>query len=100
MTCKDCVHNEEHKKIMQTVRYQAEELKRRDKLIIELEKEIDKVTAERNAAVQDLKILKVCDTCVFNNPDFEYPFVDCVCPSGCRDGSEWKWRGIHTGGAE
>ena len=49
-----------------------------------LRAELEQVKAERDAAIKDLKMVAVCDTCANeHNPS---------CP-GCNDAENWDWRG-------
>ena len=50
--------------------------------------DLARVTAERDAAMHDLELFAMCDTCKFGETEMAY---DCL---GCDHASKWKWRGI------
>lgn len=53
-----------------------------------LRADLARVTAERDAAMHDLELFAMCDTCKFGEMKMAY---DCL---GCDHTSNWKWRGI------
>lgn len=55
----------------------------------EKHKQISKLTAERDAAVADLKRRAYCGFCSHFNPPL--PYIICL---RCERGSEWQWRGL------
>lgn len=58
--------------------------KDRDAVLAELEQ----VKRERDAAIRDLEMVSVCDTCVHEHAP--------SCP-GCNDAENWEWRGPEEG---
>ena len=58
--------------------------KDRDAVLAELEQ----VKRERDAAIRDLEMVSVCDTCVHEHAP--------SCP-GCNDAENWEWRGPGEG---
>ncbi len=58
-------------------------------IVQELREQLDKVTAERDAAIADLKQAKAgCDFC-------KYAFgFSCRCEEPCVINELWEWRGI------
>ena len=58
--------------------------KDRDAVLAELEQ----VKRERDAAIRDLEMVSVCDTCVHEHAP--------SCP-GCNDAENWEWRGQEEG---
>ena len=69
---------------------QAKELDRRHLLLQEQEAELEQVKRERDAAIRDLEMVSVCDTCVHEHAP--------SCP-GCNDAENWEWRGPEEGRA-
>lgn len=67
---------------------QAKELDRRHLLLQEQEAELEQVKRERGAAIRDLEMVAVCDTCVHEHKP--------SCP-GCNDAENWQWRGQKEG---
>lgn len=67
---------------------QAKELDRRHLLLQEQEAELEQVKRERDAAIRDLEMVSVCDTCVHEHAP--------SCP-GCNDAENWEWRGPEEG---
>ena len=61
-------------------------------IVQELKEQLAKVTAERDAAIEDLKLSRLCETCKFNDEDFDLPFVNCLSPEVCELGNKWQWR--------
>lgn len=61
-------------------------------------KELDRVKAERDAAVKCLEDARACETCehMDTHPDCDVECLgcqkDCQCRD-CRDGSNFKWKG-------
>ena len=53
---------------------------------------IDKIKAERDAAIADLKEISMCENCSHNNDDL-FHSVCMYCDY--RSMSNWEWRGIH-----
>ena len=70
-----------------------------EKTIAELRAELKRVTAERDAAIEDLKILSDCDYCKYDCKNYEEDdcrfcsVKKCKCRT-CKDGSSWEWRGL------
>lgn len=60
-------------------------------IVKELRKELERVTAEREAAVSDLEFTKICSHCK-NCNSLILP-IPKVCQE-CTHGSKWEWRGI------
>lgn len=60
-------------------------------IVQELRKELERVTAEREAAVSDLEFTKICSHCK-NCNSLILP-IPKVCQE-CTHGSKWEWRGI------
>lgn len=63
----------------------------RTKLMVEnaeLRAELEQVKRERDAAIRDLEMVSVCDTCVHEHAP--------SCP-GCNDAENWEWRGPEEG---
>ena len=67
----------------------------------QLEKQLAEVTAERDAAINDLKAGAWCENCA-HYADMaecgELPMcyvcrVECYCKD-CNDGNKWAWRGL------
>lgn len=54
----------------------------------ELRAELEQVKRERDAAIRDLEMVSVCDTCVHEHAP--------SCP-GCNDAENWEWRGPEEG---
>lgn len=62
-----------------------------EKLRAELEQVkrcIEIIEKQRDAAIRDLKMVAVCDTCVHEH--------EPSCP-GCNDAENWQWRGQKEG---
>lgn len=57
--------------------------------VIEAIEQINKLTAERDAAVADLMRRADCGFCSHFNPPL--PYIICL---RCERGSEWEWRGL------
>lgn len=55
-----------------------------------LRTELEHVKRERDAAIRDLEMVSVCDTCVHEHAP--------SCP-GCNDAENWEWRGPEEGRA-
>ena len=53
-----------------------------------LRDELEQVKRERDAAIRDLEMVSVCDTCVHEHAP--------SCP-GCNDAENWEWRGPEEG---
>lgn len=53
-----------------------------------LRAELEQVKRERDAAIRDLEMVSVCDTCVHEHAP--------SCP-GCNDAENWEWRGPEEG---
>lgn len=53
-----------------------------------LRAEQERVKRERDAAIRDLEMVSVCDTCVHEHAP--------SCP-GCNDAENWEWRGPEEG---
>lgn len=53
-----------------------------------LRAELEQVKRERDAAIRDLEMVSVCDTCVHEHAP--------SCP-GCNDAENWEWRGPKEG---
>lgn len=53
-----------------------------------LRAELEHVKRERDAAIRDLEMVSVCDTCVHEHAP--------SCP-GCNDAENWEWRGPEEG---
>lgn len=49
---------------------------------------LEQVKRERDAAIRDLEMVSVCDTCVHEHAP--------SCP-GCNDAENWEWRGPEEG---
>ena len=64
-----------------------------------LKEKLERVTAERDAAIADLKILADCDYCKYDCKNYEEDDCrfcsekKCKCRT-CKDGSSWEWRGL------
>lgn len=65
-----------------------------------LQNQLSKVTAERDAAVRDLRHRDNCDICIGSqnyisgcNGECLDCNLDCRCKD-CRNESKWEWRGI------
>lgn len=60
----------------------------------ELDEQLAAVTAERNAAVEDLRKNRArkCDCCAYAGMSERWPHVDCQSPI-CNYGDGWKWSG-------
>ena len=56
--------------------------------IEQLRAELEQVKRERDAAIRDLEMVSVCDTCVHEHAP--------SCP-GCNDAENWEWRGPEEG---
>lgn len=68
-----------------------------------MQEELDRVKAERDAAVKDILARDHCDVCKHNHGDSdqceanEYDCNGCKAPcmcASCRDESNWQWRGL------
>lgn len=60
-------------------------------LIESMSAQLDQVTRERDAAVEDLRTKAYyCETCAHYTPGY-------FCP-GCRNKSNWQWRGVEVEG--
>ena len=60
-------------------------------IIESLSAQLDQVTRERDAAVEDMRTKAYyCETCVHYTPGY-------FCP-GCRNKSNWQWRGVEVEG--
>lgn len=59
-------------------------------IVQELREQLAKVTAERDAAIADLKSIKVglCDFCKYADGNI------CRCEEPCNINDNWEWRGI------
>lgn len=75
-------------------------------IVRELREKLEQVTAERDAAIADLKILSDCDYCKYDCKNYEEDdcrfcsVKKCKCKT-CKDGSSWEWRGpIAENGSE
>lgn len=53
-----------------------------------LRADLEQVKRERDAAIRDLEMVSVCDTCVHEHAP--------SCP-GCNDAENWEWRGPEEG---
>lgn len=70
-------------------------------LIESLSAQLEQVTRERDAAVEDLR--GYCSTCVFKKPcivtgcvgDMGEVCKQCPCLD-CADGRKWQWRGVEV----
>lgn len=60
-------------------------------IVQDLRKELEQVTAEREAAVSDLEFTKICSHCK-NCNSLILP-IPKVCQE-CTHGSKWEWRGV------
>lgn len=96
MTREERIHFPERRSTL--IRQQAKELERRDRVIKELNRELDQAKRERDAAVEDLRKLAheycVCYAC--KNDKFDYDKDRCT---GCQynNGHNWQWRGPKEG---
>lgn len=68
-----------------------------------MQEELNRVKAERDAAVKDILARDHCDVCKHNHGDSdqceanEYDCNGCKAPcmcASCRDESNWQWRGL------
>ena len=68
-----------------------------------MQEELDRVKAERDAAVKDILARDHCDVCKHNHGESdqceanEYDCNGCKAPcmcASCRDESNWQWRGL------
>lgn len=57
----------------------------------ELQEEVARLTAERDAAVKDMWLMRTCQNCKYKPVD--YPSIHGAC-KGCDDEDKWKWRGL------
>lgn len=81
---------------MQTIFQQAKELERRDRVIQELEKELEQAKAERDAAIKDIP--HKCWSC--GKGFYTENGFDCNethYKSGHKDCLSWQWRGAKEG---
>ena len=69
-------------------------------LLESMQEELDRVKAERDAAIRDLESCDIdCNFCVYAGKykDCDLDCIncgqDCVC-SVCRDNNRWQWRGL------
>lgn len=60
--------------------------------------ELEKVTAERDAAVEDLRKHRKykCDCCYYADKQSRFPCTECQSPISTY-GDGWKWRGLKKG---
>lgn len=85
------------------IKQQKVELERRDYIIKDLEKQLEKITAERDAALRDLHHMDSCDICIGSSTapkECDCECIDCVLDcrcKNCRNENLWKWRGIQEG---
>lgn len=73
------------KKSCKTVKQQKKELDRRNKVIHELERQLAKVTAERDTMLKEFA--GECGLCANYNKCKKYP-------AWCINGNRWKYRGL------
>lgn len=73
------------KKSCKTVKQQKKELDRRNKIIHELERQLDKVTAERDTMIKEFA--GECGVCANYDKCKKYP-------TWCINGNRWKYRGL------
>lgn len=61
-----------------------------------LQTELERVTAERDMAVEDLSFYGDCDTCIFENSHFnDEPCNECFCNENTNNvDNKWQWRGL------
>ena len=66
-----------------------------------MQEELDRVKAERDAAINDLKAGAWCENCAHyadmaecgEIPMCNVCHVECYCKD-CNDGNKWAWRGL------
>lgn len=70
-------------------------LNRAADLVESLSVQLDQVTRERDAAVEDLrKVCRVVSVCFYcKSRDAEYVSNDCM---DCVNSCNWKWRGVEV----
>lgn len=56
-----------------------------------LESELEAVKRERDAAVQDMAVIKFCELCRDDDTRDHLPFACTFCGSGKTN---WRWRGV------
>lgn len=74
-----------------------------DRMALDAADLLEKLNAERDAAVKDILARDHCDVCKHNHGDSdqceanEYDCNGCKAPcmcASCRDESNWQWRGL------
>ena len=80
--------NEKLRAELEQARESLDFARTKDAEIVRLGMELEQVKRERDAAIRDLKMVAVCDTCVHEHAP--------SCP-GCNDAENWQWRGPEEG---